>query len=237
MDWECLGAKKSSPIDCYVAQTGSGTYSTWQGALLFNNPNAGCLSHEVGGGTAASHSNLFENQMSYISHQSDAADAIYFFSYGKFTTTCPKGQCEGATGDTTTFGQINGIAATQTTIQDAVTGATGAFPITRFLYNDYNNSSATAVAPSSQATLNFTSEYGFLCKASTNTDIDPQTGVSYRSEIESIIRANGFFPLDSSPSNTITEGTVANPAVITDPGYTANDPTTPTKGYCLLKIG
>ena len=33
MDWICLGAKSSTPIDVYDAQTGSGTYSTWSGAL------------------------------------------------------------------------------------------------------------------------------------------------------------------------------------------------------------
>ena len=73
-------------------------------------------------------------------------------------------------------------------------GAGVTFPVTRGLYNLYNNSSATV--PSNQATLNFMSEDGFLCKSSTKTDIDPQTGVAYRTEIEAAITANGFFPLD-----------------------------------------
>ena len=72
------------------------------------------------------------------------------------------------------------------------------FPVTRGLYNVYNNSTATV--PSSQATLNFIGENGFLCKSSTATDIDPQTGVLYRTEIENAIKANGFFPLDVSGS-------------------------------------
>ena len=41
MDWKCLGAKVSSPIDVYIAQTGSGTYSTWSGALGFSGATPG----------------------------------------------------------------------------------------------------------------------------------------------------------------------------------------------------
>ena len=150
MDWTCLGAKTPPPIDVYVAQTGSGTYSTWQGALGFSTrlpvasapgleqgvPNGGALDPMV-----SAHENLFENQMSTISAQPDAKDAIYFMSYGKFTTTC-KGKngkkvvCAGTpTNDNTTFGQINGIAATQSTVQGTGGGAGVTFPVTRGLYN------------------------------------------------------------------------------------------------------
>ena len=239
MNWECLGAKASAPIDCYVAQSGSGTYSTWQGVLGFSNP-AGCdtAANEAGdpGDTnvVADHENLFENQMSYIASRPDAKDAIYFMSFGKYTTTCPAGKCAGATSDLTTFGEINGVKATQSTVQGTGGGGGVTFPITRDLYNIYNNS--TSSFPASQATLNLVSEYGFLCKASTATDIDPQTGVSYRTEIEADITSQGFFPLDVG-GHTFAEGTVANPASITDAGYAANDPTTPTAGYCLLTVG
>ena len=64
----------------------------------------------------------------------------------------------------TTLGKIDGITANQATVQGTGGGAGVTFPVTRGLYNVYNNS--TALVPSSQATLNFTSEYGFLCKAS-----------------------------------------------------------------------
>jgi hypothetical protein len=124
--------------------------------------------------------------------------------------------------------------AKQSTVQGTGGGAGVTFPVTRGLYNVYNNS--TAIVPSSQATLNFTSEYGFLCKASA-TDIDPSTGVSFRTDIENAIKAQGFFPLDVTIGHTFPEGTVANPAVLTDAGYTAIDPTVPTNGYCLLSHG
>ncbi len=254
MDWYCLGAKDHAPIDVYVAQTGSGTYSTWQGALGFSKTGPGGIVNtgmEQGWPTAdastlvSAHENLFENQMSDISQQPDAADAIYFMSYGKFTTTC-KGKngkkivCAGTpANDNVTFGQINGITATQSTIQGTGGGAGVTFPITRGLYNIYNNSSAAV--PSSQATLNYVGENGFLCKSSTGTEVDPQTGLLYRVEIENAIEANGFFPLDVT-GGTFAEGTVTNPGTITDAGYAANDNNTGNTGanglgYCLVTVG
>ena len=243
MDWYCLGAKAHSPIDVYMAQTGSGTYSTWQSftGITSNTAGGGVTNAgmEQGGGTAASHSNLFENQMSYISQQSDAADAIYFFSLGKFTTNChgkngKKVVCAGtAANDYVTFGSINGISATQSTVQGTGGGAGVTFPVVRGLYNNYLNSSAAH--PSSQATLNFVSEKGFLCKSGTSTDTNPYTGNSYRYDIEAAIKAQGFFPLDVSGS-PFAQGTVTNPAVITDTAFTAIDGDG-TSGYCLVTHG
>jgi hypothetical protein len=266
MDWKCLGAKSSSPIDVYNAQTGSGTYSTWSGALGYTGATpAGitCSACEAGwtpadvtadGPAAAAHSNIFENQMSTIAGRPDAADAIYFFSFGRFTDTCPAAKfktnaytavCAGTPKtDTTLLGAIinnSGTTepATKATIQGSGGGAGVTFPITRFLYNLYNNSSATV--PSSQATLNFVGENGFLCKSSTTTDIDPQTGISYRTEIEAAITSNGFFPLDKSGA-PFAEGSVTFPGTITDATYAANDNNAGNtgatgNGFCLVTNG
>ena len=243
MNWECLGATTSAHIDCYMAQTGSGTYNTWSGYLGFTG-NPACVKDNTNGDTTgAAHSNIFENQMSTIYGKGDAKFAIYFMSLGKYTTTCPggvsgtssKGVCAGTSTTTyTTLGKIDGHTANQASVQGTGGGAGVTFPVTRGLYNVYNNS--TAIVPSSQATLNFTSEYGFLCKASA-TDIDPSTGVSFRTDIENAIKAQGFFPLDVTVGHTFPEGTVTNPAVLTDAGYTAVDPTVPTNGYCLVSHG
>ena len=243
MDWFCLGAKTHSPIDVYMAQTGSGTYSTWQAFTGITSGTAGGgvtgTGMEQGGGTVASHSNLFENQMSYISQQADAANAIYFFSLGKFTTNChgkngKKVVCAGThSNDYVTYGAINGISATESTVQGTGGGAGVTFPVVRGLYNNYNNASATV--PSNQATLNFVSEKGFLCKASTATDINPYTGNSYRTDIENAIKAQGFFPLDVSGS-PFAQGSVTNPANITDTAFTAIDGDG-TSGYCLVTHG
>jgi hypothetical protein len=235
MNWECLGATTSSHIDCYMAQTGSGTYSTWSGYLGFTGAPA-CVKDNTDGDTSgALHSNLFENQMATIYGQPDRTHAIYFMSLGKYTTTCPLKVCVGTSATTQTIlGEIDGIKAKQSTVQGTGGGAGVTFPVTRGLYNVYNNS--TAAVPSNQATLNFVSEYGFLCKSGTTTDIDPSTGVSFRTDIENAIKAQGFFPLDVS-GTTFPEGTVSNPAILTDAGYTAVDPTTPTNGFCLVSAG
>ncbi len=242
MDWICLGAKKSSPIDCYVAQTGSGTYSTWQGFLGFANP-AGCdtAANEKGDtgdpNVVTDHENLFENQMSFIAGRPDAADAIYFMSFGKYTTTCPAGKCAGATSDLTTFGEINGVKATQSSIQGTGGGNGVTFPVTRDLYNVYNNSSAGAPqTQATQATLNFAGEQGFLCKAKTTTQTDTITGVPYRGEIEAIIEGQGFFPIDVSQT-PFAEGALTFPGTITDAGYSVNDGTSGANGFCLAKNG
>jgi hypothetical protein len=258
MDWICEGAKTSSKIDVYMSQTGSGTYSTWQGYTGITKGSAG------GGVTGANseaawpasvsapactlgaiscHSNLFENQMSFISQQPDAANAIYFFSYGKFLTNCPGKNsktlhCRGTAANTfATLGAIDGIAPSTTTIAGTGPG-TATFPVTRQLYNNYNNSHATV--PSSQATLNFTSELGFLCKTGTSSDINPYTGNSYRYDIEAAIKSQGFSPLDvnGSPFNEIPSGTTLTyPAVLTDTAYTAIDNANTSSGYCLVTNG
>ncbi len=241
MDWICEGAKASSPIKVYMAQSGSGTYSTWAGYTGLTSNTSGAIAL-AGNGSSSTHTNLFENQMSYISQQSDAANAIYFFSLGKFTTNCQgkNGKnfvCAGvsqASGNTyTTFGSIDGIAATQSTVQGTGGGAGVTFPVTRGLYNNYANSSATN--PSNQATLNFVSEKGFMCKSGTASDINPYTGNSYRFDIEAAIKAQGFFPLDVSGS-TFAQGSVTNPATFSDAGYTAvaGDG---VNGYCLVTHG
>jgi len=254
MNWACLGAKTPAPIDVYNAQTGSGTYATWSTDLLYSGAApAGltCAACEQGwvanGGSLATivtaHENLFENQMATIAAQPDAKDAIYFMSYGKFTTTCPgakKAVCANTPAkDYTTYGTINHIAATQASIQAYLTTPLTAFPVTRELYNNYNNSSA--VVPSNQATLNFVGENGFLCKTSTLTDIDPQTGTAYRTEIEAAIKAQGFFPLDTA-GTAFAEGTPTFPGTITDAGYAANDNNAGNtgatgSGFCLVTNG
>jgi len=257
-NWICVGAKTASPIDVYVAQTGSGTYSTWQGALGFSKTSPGGVTNagvEAGwvanGGSSgtlvSAHENLFENDMSFISKQVDAKDGIYFMSLGKFTTTCPgvpgKAHCAGTPATSaTTFGAINGIVANQASVQGTGGGGGVTFPVTRGLYNIYDNSTATAPAfVANQATLNFAGENGFLCKSSTASEIDPQTGATYRSEIENVIKANGFFPLDVS-GTSFSEGSVPAPGTISDAGYAANDNSAGNtgvtgKGFCLVTPG
>ena len=91
----------NKPIDCYIPQSGSGTAGTWAGDFGYtkSETTGGCLSDAQGDGRstqgAASHINLFENTMSQIASgkinghtNNDQANAIYFYSYGKFKATC-----------------------------------------------------------------------------------------------------------------------------------------------------
>ena len=67
----------------------------------------------------------------------------------------------------------------------------------------------------SAATLNYIGETGFLCTPRAQAIIDPITGLSYRTEINSTILASGFYPISAGAStgvvNTIplsSEGSV-----------------------------
>ena len=242
------------PIDCYIPTGGSGTAGTW--ALAFGYPKGettgNCLSTEAHG-SAASHINITENEMATIASgkangitNNDQRNAIYFMSYGKFKYTCTNitaaktapltaitGKCAGATAYTTALGDITSgtpvktLSPSQSDIQGLGGGAYTAgnkWYVLRNIYDVYANSTATN--PTSQAALNFVSEYGFMCKPGTVGDIDSATGVSYRTEIENTIRTQGFFPIDTSPLKPFLEGSLTSPAVITDPNYQTVDATT-----------
>jgi hypothetical protein len=199
MNWICLGGT-NAPIDLYIAQSGSGTESTW--ASLLGLPSSGFPY----GGELSNHV-IFENETSSIIANGDEADAIFFFSYGKFKTDCPAagadGYCgaepAGWAGGKVALGQINGITVNQSTINAQLPGApdpSGIFPGDRLLYNVYSDGENSAHIPTATtATLNAVSEDGFLCKPSTSTDVDPNTGATYLSEIDAVIKAQGFFPL------------------------------------------
>jgi ABC-type phosphate transport system substrate-binding protein len=246
MNWICEGGTNSA-IDCYVAQTGSGTEKTWAADIVGGNDAAPCLNDEHTG-TAASHSGLFENEVSAMFtpggtwNNGDENNAIYYFSYGKYKSEAVKGVLPGDPKNyPTALGEINGITADQATIQGTTgDGVPGDFPVIRYLSNVYNNTSTGTNGIATQSTLNMVSEYGFLCKPGTLADIDPLTGASYRSEIESVITAQGFFPIDSSISKPFSEGSLTTPASITDPLYQEIDPnytSTDPSGYCLSVNG
>ncbi|MGO8871387.1 MAG: hypothetical protein ACLQPH_08285 [Acidimicrobiales bacterium] len=271
MDWRCLNGDADpstpQPIDCYMAQNGSGTEKAWASQVVaypndssYNSADdtPACLSNESVG-TSATHLGLFENEISAIVdthsawYNNDIPNAIYFFSYGKYSTQCKSNRCPQPAGDSyqTYLGSVKGpsdkkaVAPSAKSIVLDVNSPTNAkaFPIYRFLYNVVENSSAAT--PSSNAALNFVSEFGFLCKTGTVADIDPLTNVSYRTEIETGITQSGFFPLDTSPSSPFNEyapGVVSSPdtSLSSDPYYSLIDNTSNTtnpSGFCLVRNG
>jgi hypothetical protein len=172
---------------------------------------------------------IFENEIHGLLGNGDEANAIFFFSYGKFQTDCvpetaakktaacgsdvaPAGSTMALGSESITTGGAT-IAPTQSTILD------GSFPTARLLYNVYSNGTNATIPASSQAALNFVSEYGFICKQ--DAALDSNSGASYGSEIQSTITANGFFPL---PAATMDASNVDSNAAISDPGYSFVDP-------------
>jgi len=252
-DWACFtGGLHTGHIDCYNAQTGSGTYATWSGtgnittAAYTQGSSVPACANDEASGTAASHVNIPENQMASIatSTNNDMANAIYYFSYGKFGSVCKAGLCQGTkigtTSATTVFGKINSRTTGKPVKASAATIQGLTWPIIRYLYNDYSNSSSAT--PSSQAALNMVSELGFLCKASTQTEVDNVNGGFERADIEANIVKGGFLPIDAGGAPFATgAASLPHPATLTDPAYVANDGSngavTGANGYCLLSHG
>jgi hypothetical protein len=121
--------------------------------------------------------------------------------FGSATTNTgvQSANCAGTpSGDVFNIGAINGIIPDEHTIQgngDGTFTSGQQFPDNRYLYNAYANSAAAN--PANAATLNFVGSTGWLCR-DTTTVIDPSTLVPYRTEIETTIKHNGFFPIDVS---------------------------------------
>jgi hypothetical protein len=269
----------SKDVDCYMAQNGSGTESTWQNDIGTGSATPSCLSFEQVG-SSTDHV-IFENEDSSIALEGDAGQALFYFSYGKFSTLCPsgKGACAPKSGYVGKLGEIDGVAANPCTITDTgltfkknkCKGTPTTFFTNRELYNAYETGSPanTDGVPvtdnqAEQATLNFVSSIGFLCNPTTYADVDPlsPTGATYGSEIQGLIKSNGFFPFplgtegnglsgavdpwttsSSSTEAQITDSSVSNyPPSTTNPYYTAdatgaNSPVTTGKGYCRVTEG
>jgi hypothetical protein len=188
-NWACYGGT-AAPISIYMAQNGSGTESTW--ATLLGLTGTFPFGHEDPNHV------IFENETASILNNKDEGDAIFFFSYGKYQAICTPDPslCSGASSNKTALGSIGGVKASKTSIAAQLPGSTGTpFPGDRLLFNVYSDGSNPDIPISSNASLNAVSEDGFLCKPSSSTDVDPNTGATYRSEINSVITAQGFFPL------------------------------------------
>lgn len=249
-NWDQIHNGTDAPIDVYIAQSGSGTEGTWASdlALTGTYPYGGVTATATRTGEPASDFEIFENEVSDIfsNPADDACNAIFFFSFGKFTLLCPKGVCAGTpsadAGAVAKLGSIQGVAASKTTILN------GSFPLDRQLYNVYSDGSnpnlpfATPGCPSScgsptfdnQAVMNVVSTYGFLCNPATHNDVDPlsPTGQTYGQEIDKIIKANGFFQL---PLGVMGDASIPTPPVFTDAGYAAASPTpSGDEGYCRV---
>jgi hypothetical protein len=198
-------------VYAYWSQSGSGTESTWASATGATFP------------TSASNwpakQIIFENETTAILGNGATApvgDVISFFSYGAYSTKCKpnltttssnylQSTTTSCTGVSTVpsvpnvlqLGTLwNNIQLNPTAINDQLPGLTGSmFPGDRLIYNVYSDGSNANIPVTNPAALNVVSEDGFVCKPATSTDVDGLTGLTYRTEITNILKANGFLPL------------------------------------------
>lgn len=138
-----------------------------------------------------------QNELSAINTNGDQANAITFISYGRYEQQAKAPSFAGSA-----LGAVNSVSPTKQTILG------GTYPVLQFLYNVYSDGTNPSIPVATPATLNFASENGFICKPNTVDGsttgaqiVDPATGLTYRSEIESAITASGFLPLDGLNEN------------------------------------
>jgi ABC-type phosphate transport system substrate-binding protein len=194
-DGSLPGPDSSTQSICpYVAQSSSGTDSTWATFLDFSsagtlnaayvgtNPTKTELPNcKVPSGETYSQSHtIFENEGKSIVQNGDEGNAIFLFSWGKYGILCGVPEkdrsllCADGKGSsyTTQLGEINGITADSTTIYCDTEACEAPFPCIRFLYNVYSDGSFTPAdnaeygfPVATNATLNYVSEIGFICKS------------------------------------------------------------------------
>jgi hypothetical protein len=207
-------------IDPYSVYTSSAITSTWDAFLSPDNSEtyvdaqtswppvgAKCLNGKAAVYTGPTFSNyasshtIQQNELKAITSNGDQNNAIDFISYGRYNE-----QAKSTTFAGSALGSINNgsstISPTETTILN------GSWPVVQFLYNVYSDGSNSNIPVATPATLNFASEDGFICKpntvdgsASGTQIVDPISGLTYRSEIETAITNSGFYPLDGLNEN------------------------------------
>jgi len=232
--WSDVGATGSNEndlIDPYSVLTSSAVTSTWDAFLSPDNsesyvdaqtawppsPLPTCKNGQTAVYAGPTFSNyesshtVVQNELGDVVNNGDQQDAIIFMSVGRYDQ-----QASSASFKNSQLGEIGSppIAPSETTVLN------GTWPVPEFLYTVYSNGTNSNIPVSTPATINFASEAGFLCKPNTTNGLatgtqitDPVTGLTYRSEIESAISAQGFFPLDGLAENKpFDEGNIDTPA-------------------------
>lgn len=197
-DWGDVGGVTGQPIVVWAAQDGSGTRATFDGFLGSGKNSTNCIpAAKKDNNLANGERRIFENNAQPIvdstgvdcddvitpAPSSCTANSIYYYSIGRWNTTG---------GETSILGSItvsgNPVAPTEANI------LSDAYPYSRYVYNAIRNDTfASGLA--SNATRNFVSANGFICKTAAVSATNPKTGNNFRTDVEDTIRDNGFIPL------------------------------------------
>ena len=201
-DWGDIGGVTGQPIVNWAAQDGSGTRTTFDGFLGSGKSSTNCIPTQYKDNSLANgERRIFENNAEPIKNSTSidcnvefaaaslstpascTANSIYYYSIGRWNTS---GGETSILGDITVAG--NPVAATEANI------LSNAYPYSRFVYNAIRNDTfASGLA--SNAIRNFVSANGFLCKTAAVSATNPKTGNNFRTDVENVIRGEGFIPL------------------------------------------
>ncbi len=195
-NWKQVGGE-SAPIIVYTAQEGSGTRATFDDLLVgtlgdgLSGNSENCIPARYKDGDQSNGERVvFENNVQPILDSGDAPRAIFYLSFGRFVKLADTNIAQIA---------VNGVLATAANIEDQ------SYPFNRELYNVYYQFTAanTGVSPSvRQAAERFLGASGWICKPPSEHASDPRTGQNYGEEIDQIIRAEGFVPIDCETKQT-----------------------------------
>lgn len=180
-NWAQVGGN-SAPIVVWAAQDGSGTRSAFDGFI--GGASDSCISdpsHEI-----------VENDNAPILASGQAANSIFYYSFGDWRTEVAPAPYGKGRYDGSLLGAVDGIRPLPNTI------ASGTFPYSRLVYNVYCDNCPTGIN-ANDATRDYVSETGWICKPNTQHSTNPRTGVNYGKEVTDTISSQGFVPLPLQP--------------------------------------
>jgi ABC-type phosphate transport system substrate-binding protein len=213
--WGQIGGVAGQPIAVWASQAGSGTRAAWDEKVGGN--SSLCIpTSKKDNNQANGERIILENNAQPITDSTAvdcddltipgqnaanpcAPNSLFNYSVGPYTVTGGEGSI---------LLSVDGIAPTTPNITNDT------FPYTRLMYNVIRQGAATMTTGlASNATRNFMTATGFICKPNTAHVKNPRTGVNFGVEIENVIRDNGFIPL---PVGTTGGGLPNSKCRITD---------------------
>lgn len=182
-NWNQLGGA-NRPIELWAIQDGSGTRATIDAFL--GAPMSQCFPDQDPNTPGKQNDHLIlENQNADIIAGGNQANALQMLAVSSWNYRIKA--AANRPDDGSRIGLLNGFPPSVQNIQN------GTFPLSRFVFNVYFNSSSLAVK-------NYVAEkFGWICKRDPNHSVNPLTGRNFHGDIKRVIQAQGFVPLAEGP--------------------------------------